>query len=151
MTKQTAKFSVINHGLAVHGDLFLDHGISSFGLIEGSIVSTSGLLHVGDTGLVRGPIQGDHVRIDGNVQGNVHSRFSLEINGQVRGDIYYEGTIRLGPNVSLDGKIFRGRPIPLVAAGAADDAQHERSPAADDQSKSAQVHVLRQMPADTAG
>ena len=71
------------------------------------MISTQGLLHIGEGGLIKGSAQGEHVRIDGRVDGNVHARGSLEINGQVTGDIYYCGTIRLGPRASLNGTLKR--------------------------------------------
>ena len=42
-------------------------GLDCFGLLDGGIVSTQGLLHVGAGGLVKGTAQGDHVRIDGRI------------------------------------------------------------------------------------
>jgi cytoskeletal protein CcmA (bactofilin family) len=56
---------------------------------------------------VKGPLEGEHVRIDGTVEGDVRARGILEINGRVRGNIYYCGTIRLGPRASLEGQISR--------------------------------------------
>jgi hypothetical protein len=52
-------------------------------------------------------VQGEHVRIDGRVDGNVHARGTLEINGHVSGDILYCGTIRLGPRAALNGTLKR--------------------------------------------
>ncbi len=105
--KSDLNVTLIAAGAAMHGDMVLDHGVSCFGLCDGSIVSTNGLLHIGEGGLVKGATQGEHVRIDGRVEGNVHARGSLEINGHVSGDIYYCGTIRLGPRAALNGMIKR--------------------------------------------
>ena len=105
--KSNLNITLVAAGAALNGDLILDHGVSSFGLVNGSIVSTKGLLHVGEGGLVKGTAQGEHVRIDGKVEGDVHARESLEINGQVSGNIFYRGTIRLGPRASLNGALKR--------------------------------------------
>ena len=105
--KTELNITLIARGCAISGDMVVDHGISFFGLLDGGIISTQGLLHIGEGGLVKGSAQGEHVRIDGRVDGDVHARGSLEINGQVSGDIFYSGTIRLGPRASLNGTLKR--------------------------------------------
>ncbi|XUW93312.1 polymer-forming cytoskeletal protein (plasmid) [Burkholderia sp. M6-3] len=105
--KNELSITLVSAGCTISGDMIIDHGVSYFGLLDGSIISTQGLLHVGDGGLVKGNVQGDHVRIDGRVDGNVHARGTLEINGHVSGDIMYCGTIRLGPRAALNGTLKR--------------------------------------------
>jgi cytoskeletal protein CcmA (bactofilin family) len=105
--KTELNITLIARGCAITGDMVVDHGISCFGLLAGGIISTEGLLHIGEGGLVKGMAQGEHVRIDGRVDGDVHARGSLEINGQVSGDIFYCGTIRLGPRAALNGTLKR--------------------------------------------
>jgi cytoskeletal protein CcmA (bactofilin family) len=105
--KNELSITLISPGCTISGDMIVDHGVSCFGLIDGGLVSTQGLLHVGEGGLVKGTAQGEHVRIDGRVDGNVHARGTLEINGHVSGDILYCGTIRLGPRAALNGTIKR--------------------------------------------
>ncbi|GJH14757.1 polymer-forming cytoskeletal protein [Caballeronia novacaledonica] len=105
--KTELNITLIARGCAITGDMVVDHGISCFGLLDGGIISTQGLLHIGEGGLVKGVAQGEHVRIDGRVDGDVHARGSLEINGQVCGDILYCGTIRLGPRAALNGTLKR--------------------------------------------
>jgi cytoskeletal protein CcmA (bactofilin family) len=135
------KISLFSAGLTVHGDLILDHGISIFGIVDGSAVSTSGLLHIGLGGLLRGPLQGEHVRIDGTVEGNVYARATIEINGRVRGDIHYEGTIRLGPLASLEGKIIHVKTAPQIGTVA---MSRDTSPVT--VAPVAGVHVVRPAP-----
>jgi len=105
--KNELSITLVSAGCTISGDLIVDHGISYFGLLDGGLISTQGLLHVGDRGLIKGNVQGDHVRIDGRVDGNVHARGTLEINGHVSGDIMYCGTIRLGPRAALNGTLKR--------------------------------------------
>ncbi|SAK97071.1 Polymer-forming cytoskeletal [Caballeronia glebae] len=105
--KTELNITLIARGCAITGDMVVDHGISCFGLLDGGIISTQGLLHIGEGGLVKGMAQGEHVRIDGRVDGDVHARGSLEINGHVSGDIFYGGTIRLGPRAALNGTLKR--------------------------------------------
>lgn len=103
----SANFSLIQAGLSIHGDVASDHGISCFGLVGGDLRSSQGLVHIGPEGLIRGTVEGDHVLIDGTVDGDVAARTSLHINGKVKGRIAYAGTIRLGPNAALEGTISR--------------------------------------------
>ncbi|KAF7962403.1 hypothetical protein AWV80_22180 [Cupriavidus sp. UYMU48A] len=105
--KTTPTFSVLNQGMSIHGDVAADHGITCLGLIDGNLSSSAGLLHVGAGGMVRGKVEGDHVIVDGTVEGDVAARSTLLINGRVKGEIFYAGTIRLGPNVNLESKISR--------------------------------------------
>ncbi|QGZ67030.1 bactofilin family protein [Paraburkholderia acidisoli] len=94
-------------GIMIEGNVILDHGLSLFGIVDGNLIANEGLLHIGQGGLVKGQVEGEHVRIDGTVEGDLHARGSLEVNGRVKGNIYYCGTIRLGPSASLEGQLKR--------------------------------------------
>ncbi|MGP8473820.1 bactofilin family protein [Burkholderia sp. PR2] len=107
MKPKTINVTLLATGLVVQGDLILDHGMSAFALVSGSIISTAGLLHIGQGGMIKGKVQGEIVRIDGVVEGDVHARDMLEINGVVKGNVYYCGTIRLGPQAALNGQLKR--------------------------------------------
>jgi cytoskeletal protein CcmA (bactofilin family) len=128
--KNELSITLIAPGCAINGDMIVDHGVSCFGLCAGSVISTRGLLHIGEGGLVKGSTQGEHVRIDGRVDGNVHARDSLEVNGHVSGDILYSGTIRLGPNASLNGTLKRvARMLTIDVAPASDATLDEEASA----------------------
>ncbi|MGG2041446.1 MULTISPECIES: polymer-forming cytoskeletal protein [unclassified Burkholderia] len=99
--------TVLMAGLVVEGNMILDHGLSVFALVNGDIISTGGLLHVGTGGIVKGKVDGEVVRIDGVVEGDVHARAMLEINGRVLGNVFYCGTIRLGQQAALNGQLRR--------------------------------------------
>jgi len=118
----TTNFSLIQAGLSIEGNIVADHGLSCFGLVGGDLLSTQGLVHVGAEGLIRGTVQGEHVLVDGTVEGDVVARVSLHINGRVKGRIAYGGTIRLGPNAALEGTISRVAGISYDAPGAPADA-----------------------------
>jgi cytoskeletal protein CcmA (bactofilin family) len=107
MKAQSLNVTLLSPAVTIHGDMILDHGLSTFAIIDGSLVSSAGLLHVGPGGMVKGQVEGEHVRIDGTVEGDVHARGILEINGRVKGNVFYCGTIRLGPRASLEGQIKR--------------------------------------------
>ncbi|KVK86644.1 bactofilin family protein [Burkholderia sp. MSMB1498] len=99
--------TVLMAGMVVEGSMILDHGLSVFAIANGDIISTAGLLHIGTGGIVKGKVQGELVRIDGLVEGDVHARGTLEINGRVLGNVFYCGTIRLGPQAALNGQLKR--------------------------------------------
>ncbi|MFM0077220.1 polymer-forming cytoskeletal protein [Paraburkholderia sediminicola] len=107
MKTQPLSVTLLAAGVSIHGDMILDHGVSTFGIIDGNLISNAGLLHVGQGGMVKGQVEGEHVRIDGIVEGDVHARGILEINGRVKGNVFYCGTIRLGQRASLEGQIKR--------------------------------------------
>ena len=107
MKPQPISVNLLAAGVTIHGDVILDHGLSTFGIISGNLVASNGLLHVGLGGMVKGAVEGEHIRIDGAVEGDVHAKGSLEINGRVKGNIFYCGTIRLGPRAALEGQITR--------------------------------------------
>ncbi len=113
--EQPISISVLNYGICIHGDVVADHGISCGGLIEGNMTVTRGLLHVAAGAVVRGRAEGEHVLVEGTVEGGVAARESLVINGRVKGDIAYAGSIRLGLNAVLEGKVTRAA-LPEPAA-----------------------------------
>ncbi|TDN59015.1 polymer-forming cytoskeletal protein [Paraburkholderia sp. BL10I2N1] len=122
MKAKQLNVTLLAAGATIHGDVILDHGLSTFGIVSGCLIANTGLLHVGPGGLVKGGVEGEHVRIDGSVDGDVHARSSLEINGRVKGNVFYGGTIRLGPRAALDGKISRSA-RELTVENAADNVQ----------------------------
>ncbi|MFC0402969.1 bactofilin family protein [Paraburkholderia rhizosphaerae] len=124
MKTQTLNVTLLAAGATIHGDLILDHGLSSFGIVDGNLISNAGLLHVGLGGMVKGTVQGEHVRIDGSVEGDIRARATLEINGRVKGNIFYCGTIRLGPRAAIDGQLKRvSRELTIDAPAADGDAK----------------------------
>jgi cytoskeletal protein CcmA (bactofilin family) len=118
--QNTLNVTLLAPGSTIEGNLILDHGVSLFGIVDGNLISNEGLLHVGPAGLVKGQVDGEHVRIDGTVEGDVRARGSLEINGRVKGNIFYCGTIRLGERASLEGQLKRvARELTIEAPAAA--------------------------------
>jgi cytoskeletal protein CcmA (bactofilin family) len=100
-------FSALQAGLVIHGDIVVDHGITILGYVDGNVTSTSGLVHIGPGGLVRGTVSGEHVVVDGTVEGSIAARGLLCINGRAKGDINYAGTLKLGNAASIEGKVAR--------------------------------------------
>jgi cytoskeletal protein CcmA (bactofilin family) len=117
MKPQPLNVTLLSPGLSIHGNVILDHGVSCFGVVDGTVVSNAGLVHIGQGGMVKGQVEGEHVRVDGTVEGDVHARGVLEINGRVKGNVYYYGTIRLGPRASLEGQIKRKSDLTIESAG----------------------------------
>ena len=99
----TPTFSLLRAGMSIHGDLVSEDGFTCLALVTGNVRATHGLLHIGRGGVVHGDVEGEHIIIDGTVEGDVKSRASLKINGRVIGRIFYAGTIRFGENVPLEG------------------------------------------------
>ncbi|WP_020201328.1 polymer-forming cytoskeletal protein [Cupriavidus sp. WS] len=109
----TPNFSLIQAGLCIHGDLVSDHGITCMGIIDGDVSSSSGLVHIARGAVIRGSVEGEHVVVDGVVEGEVKARTSLLVNGRVMARIFYGGTIRLGIEADLEGTTISR--VPSVA------------------------------------
>ncbi|WP_407513229.1 polymer-forming cytoskeletal protein, partial [Ralstonia sp. GP71] len=65
--------------------------------------------------VIKGSVTGQFVLIQGAVEGDVNAQVSLKVEGAVKGEIRYAGTIRLGPHANLEGRITR---IPRLSAAA---------------------------------
>ncbi|NKA72527.1 hypothetical protein BL241_03645 [Ralstonia solanacearum] len=111
--KEQLEISIINEGMAIHGNVDMDHGGSILGLVNGNVVSSGGLLHIGPAAVIKGSVTGQFVLIQGAVEGDVNAQVSLKVEGAVKGEIRYAGTIRLGPNANLEGRITR---IPRISS-----------------------------------
>ncbi|MCK4120425.1 bactofilin family protein [Ralstonia nicotianae] len=105
--KEPLAISIVNRGMAVHGNVDLDHGGSVLGLVNGNLISSKGLLHIGQGAVVKGDVTGDFVLVEGTVEGDVNAHTSLIVRGRIKGEIRYAGTIRLGTDAHLEGRISR--------------------------------------------
>ncbi len=109
--------------MCIHGDLVSDHGITCAGIVDGAVSSSSGLVHIARGAVVRGSVEGEHVVIDGVVEGDVKARTSLLVNGRAMARIFYGGTIRLGLEADLEGATISR--VPSVAYTGATPAPTE--------------------------
>ncbi len=85
---KTRADTVITKGITLSGALRGEGVIQVDGIIEGEI-DLKGSLIVAPTGLVKGPVAADVIRIAGRVEGNVtaHKHLRLEKNGIMEGDL----------------------------------------------------------------
>lgn len=103
--------TVITEGVTLNGRLCGEGSLQVEGTVEGE-VELEGSVSVSATGLVRGPITADIVRVAGTVEGNISARdhLRLEKTGQIRGDV---STASL---VVEDGGRLNGRSSMMEAA-----------------------------------
>lgn len=103
--------TIITEGVTLTGRLCGEGSLQVEGAVEGEI-ELDGSVSVSATGLVKGPITADIVRVAGTVQGNISARdhLRLEKTGQIRGDV---STASL---VVEDGGRLNGRSAMLEAA-----------------------------------
>lgn len=96
--------TVIAQGVTFTGTLRGEGVIQVEGVVEGEFDLT-GAVVVAESGLIRGPVAADVVRVAGRVEGNVHARehMRLESSGSLDGDVT---TASL---VVEDGGILNGR------------------------------------------
>jgi cytoskeletal protein CcmA (bactofilin family) len=102
--------TIVGPGAVFTGDIYSERGISIFGKVVGNVNCQNGLLHVGDTGVVTGDIEGYNVEVDGLVEGDVLARHTLKINGKIRGEMSYMVALHVAPDLDIDGHIRKVRP-----------------------------------------
>ena len=96
--------TIIAQGITFTGTIRGEGVIQVEGVVEGEFDMT-GAVVVAESGLIRGPVAADVVRVAGRVEGNVHARehMRLESSGSLDGDVT---TASL---VVEDGGILNGR------------------------------------------
>lgn len=115
MTIENESITIIAPSAHIRGDIHAPDGVSVLGIVDGTVTSTDGLVHVGPGARIEGEVDSAHVIIDGWVQGNVTARRSLELNGKITGDVSYGGTVKLGENAEFDGQLSRRKTLHAVA------------------------------------
>ena len=124
---QKVASTLITQGVSIKGTIYGEGVVQVEGAVEGEFKMTGAVI-VADTGLVRGPITADVVRVAGKVEGNITARehMRLEQSGTLIGDV---ATASL---VVEDGGCLNGRstmlkgPAPeteLQTAAVSDDLQ----------------------------
>jgi len=96
--------TLITKGITVSGTI-QGHGVIQVeGAIEGKVI-LDGAVIVASTGLIKGPVEADTVRVAGNVEGNVVARdhLKLENTGVITGDL------TTGSLIIEDGGCLNGR------------------------------------------
>lgn len=108
--------TVITKGVTVYGAMRGDGVIQVEGTVEGEIDLTGSVV-VANTGLIKGPIVADVIRIAGRVEGSITARdhLRLEKTGEMEGDIT---TVSL---VVEDGGRLNGRSTMLKPADRFDE------------------------------
>lgn len=101
---QKVASTLITQGVTIKGTVEGEGVVQVEGVVEGEF-SMVGAVIVADTGVVRGPITADVVRVAGKVEGNVTARehMRLEQSGTLIGDV---ATASL---VVEDGGVLNGR------------------------------------------
>jgi cytoskeletal protein CcmA (bactofilin family) len=99
--------TIIGPGAVFQGDIFTEKGMSIFGKVIGNIVCRDGLLHIAESGIVSGNIDGYNVQVDGLAEGDVLARHSLTIEGTIRGKMGYMVELFVDPNLDIDGHIHK--------------------------------------------
>lgn len=103
-TPPRAGSTVIAQGITFSGTLRGEGVVQVEGVVDGEFDITGAVI-VAESGLIRGPITADVVRVAGRVEGNIHARehMRLESSGSLEGDVT---TASL---VVEDGGILNGR------------------------------------------
>ena len=96
--------TVIAEGITFNGTLRGEGVVQVEGVVEGEFDMTGAVI-VAESGLIRGPVSADVVRVAGRVEGNVNARehMRLESSGSLVGDV------KTASLVVEDGGILNGR------------------------------------------
>lgn len=124
-TPPRAGSTVIAQGITVTGTLRGEGVVQVEGVVDGEFDLTGAVI-VAESGLVRGPIKADVVRVAGRVEGSVHARehMRLEPTGSLEGDV---STASL---VVEDGGSLNGRCAMAKAPVLEPELQGVKEPAA---------------------
>ena len=103
--------TVIAEGITFNGTLRGEGVVQVEGVVEGEFDMTGAVI-VAESGLIRGPVSADVVRVAGRVEGNVNARehMRLESSGSLDGDV------KTASLVVEDGGRLNGRSTMLEAA-----------------------------------
>ena len=96
--------TVIAQGITFTGILRGEGVVQVEGVVEGEFDMTGAVI-VAESGLIRGPVTADVVRVAGCIEGNVHARehMRLESSGSLSGDV------KTASLVVEDGGVLNGR------------------------------------------
>lgn len=85
---QKVTSTLITQGITIKGTIHGEGVVQVEGIVEGEFDMTGAVI-VADTGVVRGPITADVVRVAGRVEGNITARehMRLEQTGALIGDV----------------------------------------------------------------
>lgn len=105
-----ASSTVIAQGVIVNGTLRGEGVVQVEGVVEGEFDLTGAVI-VAETGLVRGPIKADVVRVAGRVEGSVRARehMRLEPTGSLDGDVTTASLV-VEDGGSLNGRCAMSKP-----------------------------------------
>jgi cytoskeletal protein CcmA (bactofilin family) len=98
------KTALIGPGIKINGDITGNENLVVEGKVEGTIVLESNQVIVGESGKVHANVTAKHIKIDGELKGDIDGREKVVISksGNVRGNI-------TAPRVMLeDGALFKG-------------------------------------------
>ena len=112
--------TVISSKTKIKGELAFSGNIRLDNELEGNIVSSSGILIIGDRAFIKGDIQSEAIVIMGTVDGSIEAFDCVEVaaSGKITGNIF-------APNVNFEpGSVFVGR----CTIGAKPKGQIEMSP-----------------------
>ena len=106
--------TVIASGVTLTGNLRGEGVVQVEGVVEGEFDMTGAVI-VAESGLIRGPVAADVVRVAGRVEGNVHARehMRLESSGSLDGDVTTASLVVEDGGV-LNGRCTTVKPTPAL-------------------------------------
>jgi cytoskeletal protein CcmA (bactofilin family) len=100
--------TLIGAKTAVDGNLSFHGGLRIDGTVRGDVKANAkpSALVISELAVIHGSVSGDHIVINGEVNGDVHAseRLELQPKARVSGDVYYS-LIEMHPGAVVNGKL----------------------------------------------
>jgi cytoskeletal protein CcmA (bactofilin family) len=119
---------LVGEGMSVRGELRFADGLRIDGEVIGDVMadgSGRSIVVISENARVHGKVKADHVIINGEVKGPVHSEELLELQpkARVQGDVRYE-MIEMHPGALIDGELrpLKATERPPLKLAASNDA-----------------------------
>lgn len=108
--------TVIAQGITFSGTLRGEGVVQVEGVVDGEFDMTGAVI-VAESGLIRGPVTADVVRVAGRVEGNIHARehMRLESSGSLEGDVTTASLVVEDGGI-LNGRCTTVKPQPALAS-----------------------------------
>lgn len=120
----------LGEGTEIKGELTFRDMLRVDGTISGKIISESGTLLIGESGIIKAAVEAANVSVSGTIEGTVTAKNKVEIHptGKIFGDVYTAALI-IEHGAVFDGKCH------MTGRETSPKNQNQPAPAAPDEKK----------------
>ena len=105
LTAPTELRTRLSKGIEINGEVRFTEVLRVDSKVTGKLISETGCLVVGETGMVQAEVHAGFVEVFGTIKGTIFARYKVEIRpgGRVYGDIYTP-ILNIEHGATFDGK-----------------------------------------------